>query len=323
MDMSRAGDPLPPRRRHRAPRPSPAGQSLAAPGPAAATPAPATPAPAAAPAADGSNSPLAASSAAARPGQRRSQCGEPGLEWRAPPLSGQETAIIISLAEIALAFVEGCRRAPDRAALTRLTGRFARSSGFTGFVYSAARRDCRPYFLEDTVLRDAPDSAATGGGAVLPEVATLAGVLAAARPRPVRLADGRAAVVAPVHGPEGLKAMLLLISDAGMAAVVDRLRLGSASLQLAASHLYMAAEALRLAELQGRPARQPTPDLTPRERECMLWLARGKTAWEVARILGIRERTVTFHVENVKRKLGVSRRSQAIALLLQSGELSA
>gem|GEM_PF-2493693 len=302
--MSRAGDPLSQRRGRGTMGPLPVGQSLAA------------------PAGDGGENRPSAPSAGARSGQRRNQCGEPGLEWRAPPLTGQETAIIVGLAEIALAFVEGCRRAPDSAALTRLTGRFARSCGFNGFIYCAARRDCCPYFLEDTVLTDAPDAASTHGSAALPEADALGGALAAARPRPVRLSDGRAAALAPVHGPEGLKAMLLLFSDAGMAAVVDRLRLGSASLQLAASHLYMAAEALRLAELHGRPARQQTPDLTPRERECMFWLARGKTAWEVARILGIRERTVTFHVENVKRKLGVSRRSQAIALLLQAGDLT-
>ncbi len=51
--------------------------------------------------------------------------------------------------------------------------------------------------------------------------------------------------------------------------------------------------------------------LTTRERECLLWTARGKSNWEIANILNIAERTVTFHIGNACTKLGVNGRFQA------------
>jgi LuxR family transcriptional activator of bioluminescence operon len=63
---------------------------------------------------------------------------------------------------------------------------------------------------------------------------------------------------------------------------------------------------------------KPT-ELTPRERECLLWAAEGKTSWETAQILGISERTVIFHLRNVTEKLNVSSRQQAIARAISQG----
>lgn len=59
--------------------------------------------------------------------------------------------------------------------------------------------------------------------------------------------------------------------------------------------------------------------LTPREFECLQWATRGKSAWEISQLLRISKRTVTFHVENAKAKLGVRTINQAIALLAGSG----
>jgi DNA-binding CsgD family transcriptional regulator len=58
--------------------------------------------------------------------------------------------------------------------------------------------------------------------------------------------------------------------------------------------------------------------LTPREREVLSWVARGKSAWEVAQILHITGRTVEEHVHNVVRKLGASNRTQAVAIALHN-----
>jgi LuxR family transcriptional activator of conjugal transfer of Ti plasmids len=52
--------------------------------------------------------------------------------------------------------------------------------------------------------------------------------------------------------------------------------------------------------------------LTDREKECLKWLALGKTSMEVAQILHITERTVNFHIENAKHKLGVTSRQYAV-----------
>ncbi|MBN2428953.1 MAG: LuxR family transcriptional regulator [Deltaproteobacteria bacterium] len=52
--------------------------------------------------------------------------------------------------------------------------------------------------------------------------------------------------------------------------------------------------------------------LTLREKECLFWAAEGKTSGETASILNISERTVTFHLSNVIKKLNVSSRQHAI-----------
>lgn len=60
-------------------------------------------------------------------------------------------------------------------------------------------------------------------------------------------------------------------------------------------------------------------ELTAREREVLRWTAAGKTAMEVGAILGITERTVTFHISSSLAKLDVVNKTQAVAkaLMLQ------
>jgi DNA-binding CsgD family transcriptional regulator len=55
--------------------------------------------------------------------------------------------------------------------------------------------------------------------------------------------------------------------------------------------------------------------LSRREFECLEWAARGKSAWEIGRILGISRRTASFHLDNAKAKLGVRSICQAVAYL--------
>jgi DNA-binding response OmpR family regulator len=52
--------------------------------------------------------------------------------------------------------------------------------------------------------------------------------------------------------------------------------------------------------------------LREREVETLTWAARGKTFWEIGEILGVSKRTVEFHLENARRKLGVATRTQAL-----------
>jgi LuxR family transcriptional regulator, activator of conjugal transfer of Ti plasmids len=54
--------------------------------------------------------------------------------------------------------------------------------------------------------------------------------------------------------------------------------------------------------------------LTPRERECLHWAMEGKSAGEIGGILGVSRRTVAFHLDNAKAKLGVWTVAHAVAL---------
>jgi len=51
--------------------------------------------------------------------------------------------------------------------------------------------------------------------------------------------------------------------------------------------------------------------LNDREIETLTWAARGKTSAEIAKLLDLSKRTVDFHIENARTKLGVSTRIQA------------
>lgn len=62
--------------------------------------------------------------------------------------------------------------------------------------------------------------------------------------------------------------------------------------------------------------------LTPRQRDCVVLVARGKSDWEIGRLLGISESTVHKHVEDAKRRYGVTTRIQLVVLSLFEKRLS-
>jgi len=51
--------------------------------------------------------------------------------------------------------------------------------------------------------------------------------------------------------------------------------------------------------------------LNDREIETLTWVARGKTSLEISQILSLSKRTVDFHIDNARNKLGVSTRTEA------------
>jgi NarL family two-component system response regulator YdfI len=65
----------------------------------------------------------------------------------------------------------------------------------------------------------------------------------------------------------------------------------------------------------------PAPILTEREREVLAAVARGDRSKEIARRLGITERTVKAHLASVFEKLGVDSRASAVAVAFQRGLL--
>lgn len=49
--------------------------------------------------------------------------------------------------------------------------------------------------------------------------------------------------------------------------------------------------------------------LTDRQRECVMWAARGKSDWEIARVLGVSEATVGEHLRHAYERYGVGKRT--------------
>jgi DNA-binding response OmpR family regulator len=52
--------------------------------------------------------------------------------------------------------------------------------------------------------------------------------------------------------------------------------------------------------------------LNDREVEMLTWVARGKTSVEIAQIVGLTKRTVDFHIDNARTKLGAATRTEAV-----------
>ena len=59
-------------------------------------------------------------------------------------------------------------------------------------------------------------------------------------------------------------------------------------------------------------------NLTIREAEVLLWIARGKSNRDVGEILSLSPRTVNKHLEQIYAKLGVENRTSAAALAMRT-----
>ncbi|GEM_PF-4075851 len=115
----------------------------------------------------------------------------------------------------------------------------------------------------------------------------------------------------PLHGPHGSFALALALHE-DEAALKQR---------MPALHLFMTRFFERFLEHAARHRQTEAAEaqLSRRELECLYWCACGKSYWETAVILGLSERTVTHHMNAVRRKLGVQSNAQAVAIASLNG----
>jgi DNA-binding NarL/FixJ family response regulator len=152
--------------------------------------------------------------------------------------------------------------------------------------------------------------------------------------------DGIAATREIVEAvPDARVLMLTTFSDDDY--VLGALRAGASGFLLkrtrpeeliAAIHTIAAGESLLSPSVTrtviGRLATEPEPDpaadrrvrqLTPRERDVLLLIARGLTNAEIATNLGVEESTVKTHVKRILSKLGLRDRVQAVIFVYETG----
>ncbi|HEX5686542.1 MAG TPA: LuxR C-terminal-related transcriptional regulator [Ideonella sp.] len=121
----------------------------------------------------------------------------------------------------------------------------------------------------------------------------------------------------PIHDLAGVIATLTLCTTQPV--TQDGLETATTHALLFSKHLH---EACRKHVLEAQRSAAPS-DLSPREVECLTWASKGKTAWEIGRLLGISEHTAIFHLRNASTKLGTASRQQAVAKSIQLGLLTA
>jgi len=59
--------------------------------------------------------------------------------------------------------------------------------------------------------------------------------------------------------------------------------------------------------------------LSKREREVLKWLKKGKSSWDISKIMAITERTVNYHIYNIIQKLDALNRTHAVAIAIEKG----
>lgn len=64
------------------------------------------------------------------------------------------------------------------------------------------------------------------------------------------------------------------------------------------------------------------PRMTDHQRECLLWVARGKPDWMIARILGRSENTIAEHLRNARNRYDAPSRGVLLIRALWDGSIS-
>ncbi|WP_018240488.1 LuxR family transcriptional regulator [Ensifer sp. BR816] len=120
----------------------------------------------------------------------------------------------------------------------------------------------------------------------------------------------KSGITVPLRGPNGNFAMISFAqrSTSELPSRVVTL------LHLSALHFH-----IRLGALRSYGCIENEPELSLREKDCILWVARGKSSWDVGRILGISENTVKFHIKKAMYKLDCTSRTVAVVKALKLG----
>jgi LuxR family quorum-sensing system transcriptional regulator CciR len=178
------------------------------------------------------------------------------------------------------------------------------------------------YFIENKLAGDDPIHLAsnrTSVGFAFDHIPKLIGI--SDRQRKIMEASKRAGLTdgfcVPAHVPGEANGTCTFVVQNGAELPRDNLPMA----QLVGSFAYEAARQLLLNgnKLVRGKAFEP---LTNRQLECVVLVGKGKTDWEIGRVLGIREDTVKEHLEEARRRCGVSRRAELPIHALYRGSIN-
>ncbi|MCK1479507.1 autoinducer binding domain-containing protein [Bradyrhizobium sp. 197] len=233
-------------------------------------------------------------------------------------------------------FVDAIQTAADANAFERIAARLAQKLGFQRFAYlrltdeapmlisSYPKSWTSRYFhlgyqqLDPVVLRARVerDLFSWGGAACAPagsraqrqffDEATTFGI--------------RSGITVPIRGGFGRMAAFTLATD-DRKTDLDRLA-GECRDIIHQAGLYFHVHVAARLDAAFVTRQLTRSELSQRERQCLAWTAQGKTVADIAVLVAIAPRTVVFHLENARRKLGAASIAQCVAIALRRGLLS-
>lgn len=118
----------------------------------------------------------------------------------------------------------------------------------------------------------------------------------------------------PAHVPGESNGSCSFANPRGVTIDADNL----AAAQLVGAYAFDAARRI----CRVRVPDEPPPRLTDRQRECLVWSARGKSDWEISRILGVQHETVVFHMKEARERYGVPKRTMLLTYALFDGSIT-
>lgn len=113
----------------------------------------------------------------------------------------------------------------------------------------------------------------------------------------------------PLTAPSGTAALMSFATASENADIEPQLaRLGFEAAQFHRAYVHM---------MGVQPPSELIKPLTPRERECLQWIAAGKSSHEIAIILGLSEHTVRSYTKSILQKLNTTNRAMAVTRAIQ------
>jgi LuxR family transcriptional regulator, quorum-sensing system regulator BjaR1 len=110
----------------------------------------------------------------------------------------------------------------------------------------------------------------------------------------------------PIHGLQGISGVVSVATEMNKWELSEK---EEAALHMISIYAYEAVRKIR----GSTSASGGGPKISPRELECIRWLAEGKTTWEIGTILGIAEGTVSKYIKSASIKFGTSTRAHLVA----------
>jgi LuxR family transcriptional regulator, quorum-sensing system regulator BjaR1 len=118
----------------------------------------------------------------------------------------------------------------------------------------------------------------------------------------------------PIHGLRGVSGLVSIATAAKGWRLSER---EDAALHMISIYGYEAVRKLKIKPTNSSGG----PRLSPRELDCINWMAEGKTSWEIGKILNISEDTVKQYAKTATQKFGVCNRIHLVARLYRLGIL--